>query len=285
MMPILSNFAFPKRIIDIWNREYNGAAPYAIILENHEAGGHNAPPRNRVSFGSQDDLETYFEKVRDLGVRVYVAGDGSTKEEVANWIERGAYGVQIGSRFALCNESGMRKDLREDVIELNAEKTTAVVTSNRLSPTGYPFKHLPMAGTLSEQEVYDNRKRICNKGYLLQSHFATQEDGTTKETYICPAMPEKQYQKLGGTLDDMSERVCLCNALFATAGFGEANEPALVTLGKVGVTVTRKQSAREVIADIFGEDYIVAMERKLSGEVNFARLTPALPFAKRVAAV
>ena len=97
-------------------------------------------------------------------------------------------------------------------------------------------------------------------------------------------MPEKQYQKLGGSLEDMSERVCLCNALFATAGFGEANEPALVTLGKVGVTVTRKQSAREVIADIFGEDYIVAMERKLSGEVSFARLTPSLPLAQLVAA-
>src|SRR3569833_2666083 len=104
LIPILSNFAFPKRIVDIWEREYDGARPDAFVLENHAAGGHNAPPRNKQSFAEQDELRAYFDKVRDLGVPVYVAGGGSSREDFEYWIDRGAYGMQIGSRFALCEE-------------------------------------------------------------------------------------------------------------------------------------------------------------------------------------
>lgn len=119
MMPILSNFAFPKRIMDIWEREHNGARPFAFVLENHTAGGHNAPPRNKVEFSEQDDIERYFDKVHGLGVPIYVAGafpTGGSREDFLYWTERGAYGIQVGSRFALCDESGMRPDLKNGVI-------------------------------------------------------------------------------------------------------------------------------------------------------------------------
>lgn len=284
LIPILSNFAFPKRMVDIWQREYGGMRPDAFVLENHEAGGHNAPPRNKVSFGEQDDLETYFEKVRDLGVPVYVAGDGCTREQFVNWVDRGAYGIQVGSRFALCRESGMRDDLRETVIARNAAKKTEVATSNRLSPTGYPFKHAHVPGTLSDQDVYESRKRICNKGYLLQSHFTPQEDGTQKETYICPAMPEKQFAKLGGSACDLKDRVCLCNALFATAGFGDPAEAALITLGRVGATVTQLYSAREILEDLLTPEYVECMERKLAHGAAFARVAPSVSLPMLVAA-
>jgi len=289
LMPIISNFAFCKRILDVWHREYDGAKPYAFILENHEAGGHNAPPRNRVSFGEQDDLTTYFDKVRNLGVNVYVAGDGSSREEYQSWIDQGAYGVQVGSRFALCTDSGMRDDLRDKIIERNANGETIVQTSNRLSPTGYPFKQVPLAGTLSDAGVYEARKRICNKGYLLQSHVEALPDGTEKETYICPAMPAKQYAKLGGDNADLTDRVCLCNALFSTAGLGETIEPALVTLGKFGASVTVKRSAREIIEDLLTPAFVAAAERRLTQTLDKqrqpARRVVMLPSRRLVEAV
>ena len=118
MLPIISNFAFCKRLRDTWRSKYD-LAPAAFILENHAAGGHNAPPRDHIAFGPADDLESYFEKVLTLGVPIYVAGDfpdGGARSDLIEWQARGAYGIQVGSRFALCAESGLRSDLKEEIL-------------------------------------------------------------------------------------------------------------------------------------------------------------------------
>lgn len=263
LVPILSNFAFPKRILDVWSREYGGVKPFAFVLENHAAGGHNAPPRDKESYGERDDITAYFEKVRDLGTPVYVAGAGSTREEYLAWREKGAYGLQVGSRFALCAESGLRDDLRNAVIAGNAQAETDVLTSSRLSSTGYPFKYVPLAGTLAEQPIYDSRRRICNKGYLLHSHVETDDDGSVKESYVCPAMPAAQYVRLGGEAEETVARVCLCNALLAAAGLAEPGEPPLITLGTEGLQVTELHSAREVIEEILTPEHVQLMEDRL----------------------
>jgi NAD(P)H-dependent flavin oxidoreductase YrpB (nitropropane dioxygenase family) len=267
LMPVLSNFAFPKRILDIWEREYGGVRPFAFVLENHLAGGHNAPPRNKSDFGHQDEIDAYFDKVLALGVPVYVAGafpGGGTRADLEEWVGRGAYGIQVGSRFALCEESGLRADLKAQVIERNACGETEVRTDMRLSPTGYPFKCVPLPHTLADPAVRRERRRICNRGYLLESHFATLPDGTVRETYICPAMPAAQYQRLGGDANELPDRVCLCNALLSTAGFFSEREPPLVTLGISGRRVTERQTARQVVEEILTPEYVATMERTLS---------------------
>lgn len=267
IMPILSNFAFPKRILDIWEREFDGARPFAFILENHEAGGHNAPPRNKVEFGERDDIDTYFDRVYALGTPIYVAGafpSGGTRSDLLYWTSRGAYGIQVGSRFALSDESGMRRDLKDAVIAQNARGEQLLVTDQRLSPTGYPFKYRAIPGTLSDPEIYANRKRICNKGYLLQGHYEELPDGTVRERYVCPAMPEKQYRKLGGREEELNDRICLCNTLLAVVGLIEEGEPPLVTLGRSGSLCTERRSARKVVEDILTREYADRMERELA---------------------
>lgn len=267
LMPILSNFAFPKRIVDIWARELDGARPFAFILENHEAGGHNAPPRDKSAFGEQDDIDAYFDRVHALGVPIYVAGafpSGGTRADMLYWLNRGACGIQVGSRFALSDESGMRRDLKDAALAQNAGDEERLVTSPRVSPTGYPFKYREIPGTLSDPEVYAARKRICNKGYLLQAHYQERSDGTVRETYVCPAMPEKQYRKLGGTEEDLSGRICLCNTLLATVGLAEPHEPPLVTLGRSGSLCTERRTAREVIEDILTPQSVAAAETALA---------------------
>jgi NAD(P)H-dependent flavin oxidoreductase YrpB (nitropropane dioxygenase family) len=273
MIPVLSNFAFPKRILDVWEREYGGERPFAFVLENHLAGGHNAPPRNKSEFGDLDNIDHYFEKVQALGVPVYVAGAlrrGGTRADLEEWIGRGAYGLQVGSRFALCEESGLRPDLKEQVIARNARGETEVVTDRRLSPTGYPFKHVPLPNTLSDPAVQGRRRRICNRGYLLQSHFTPRPDGTVRETYVCPAMPERQYLRLGGEAGEMEGRVCLCNALLSTAGFYSDTEAPLVTLGVSGMEVRERLPARQVVEEILTPEYVAAMERRLRVDANSA---------------
>jgi len=267
LIPILSNYAFPKRVLDIWNRQFNGIRPDAFVLENHKAGGHNAYPRNKETFAQADDVENYFERVLELGVPVYVAGGGTTREDFLRWQSLGAYGVQAGSRFALCRESGMRDDLRNAIIAGNARGETEILTDKRLSSTGFPFKYVRLPGLLPQEDVYQARRRICNLGFLRQSHMRTKLDGTQVEEYICPAMPERQYVRLGGDIADTVGRVCLCNALLATAGM-RWEETAIVTLGHAGSTITRLQSAREVIEEIMTPEWVDERSCALSLEAG-----------------
>jgi NAD(P)H-dependent flavin oxidoreductase YrpB (nitropropane dioxygenase family) len=270
MMPILSNYAFPRRILDVWEREQRGARPFAFVLEDHRAGGHNAPPRNKESFGEKDDLTGYFEKVVGIGVPVYVAGSfphGGSREDLLHWTSRGAYGIQVGSRFALCEESGLRDDLKDALIASNVRGATEVRTAKVVSPTGYPFKVVVLPGTLADPVVYAARQRVCDKRYLVQSQFTEQSDGTTRETYVCPAMPETQFVALGGDVAETPDRVCLCNALLSTAGFGVEREAPIVTLGLSGRLVTERVSARRVIEEILTPEVVAEAERKLAGSL------------------
>ena len=267
LIPILSNFAFPRRILDVWEREQGGVRPFAFVLEDHRAGGHNAPPRNKESFGEKDDLTGYFDKVIGTGVPVYVAGSfphGGTRDDFLEWTGRGAYGIQVGSRFALCDESGLRDDLKDALIASNAKGETSVTTAKCASPTGYPFKVVAIPGTLTDPVVYAARQRVCDKRYLVQSRFTDQPDGTTRETYVCPAMPETQFVALGGDAAETPDRVCLCNALLATAGLNAVREAPIVTLGMSGSAVTRRVAARQVIEEILTPEAVAEAERELA---------------------
>lgn len=267
LLPILSNFAFCKRLLDTWQKRYEGATPTAFVLENHAAGGHNAQPRDKVAFGESDDIDAYFDKVLELGVPVYVAGaftEGGSRNDLLYWQGRGAQGIQVGSRFALTDESGMRSDLRDRAVEAQAEGTLEIRTDPRLSPTGFPFKVVSMKGTLSEPEIQASQRRACDLGYLLQSKRIQRPDGTEHEVYLCPAMPIHTYLANGGAIEDTEGRACLCNALLVTAGFEKEGRVPLVTLGESAAVGPVKRSAREVVEDILTPERAADNERRLA---------------------
>lgn len=252
MMPILSSFPLAKRMLDVWTREY-GTRPFAFVLENHAAGGHNAPPRNKTEYAEADELTGYFDKVVALGVPVYVAGafaEGGSRNDYLYWRERGAYGLQVGSRFALCDESGMRRDIKDAVLANNAGHGE-LRTEFGVSPTGYPFKVLPLAGSVGDPAVQQERHRICNKGYLMHAELV-EKNGAEELVYRCPAMPARQFEKLGGDPSETEGRICLCNSLLATAGFDADKEAPLITLGVSGTRITERHSAQEIIEEILG---------------------------------
>ncbi|MEI6477606.1 MAG: hypothetical protein WCO52_01295 [bacterium] len=266
MLPIISNYAFCRRLLDVWQKEYDGARPFGFVLENHAAGGHNAPPRNKTEFTETDDIEAYFDKVLALGLPIYVAGafpEGGSRNDYLYWLGRGAYGIQVGSRFALSEESGMRRDLQERIIASTREGR-GVETSMIMSPTGYPIKVMPVPGSVADPAIYEGRVRICNRLYLAQSHFETLPDGSVRETYICPAMPEKQFARLGGDPAETEGRVCLCNGLLSTAGFYNDIEPPILT---AGLSVERVESivpAREIVEEILTPEWVEGREKELA---------------------
>ena len=208
-----------------------------FVVEGWTAGGHNAPPRRAALDETGQTLytdrdEADLAKMAALGRPFWLAGGYGTPEKYVEALEAGATGVQVGTPFALCHESGMRPDLRERVLDDLRAGTLTVRTDPLASPTGFPFKVLQLEGTLSDADVRTGRERICDLGYLRT--LVRRDDGTVG--YRCPSEPVDAYVRKGGDAADTEGRVCLCNGLLATAGFPQrrgdgVEELPVLTLG------------------------------------------------------
>lgn len=237
-----------------------------FIIEGSVAGGHNAPPRGTLQlnesgepiYGIRDlpDLA----KFRELGLPFWLAGAYGEPGKLAEAKAAGATGIQVGTAFAFCKESGMDPVLRRRVLELSKQGRAKVFTDPLASPTGFPFKVLGAEGTLSEGDVYAQRSRVCDLGYLRQPYL--KEDGSLG--YRCAAEDTDAYLRKGGTLADTVGRKCLCNGLAATIGHGQWRagtgvEPPIITAGDEVSVVARflrdgqeDYSAADVVRHLLG---------------------------------
>ena len=170
-----------------------------FIVEGHTAGGHNAPPRGKMQL-SEDGQALYGErdqvdlaKMRELGLPFWLAGGYGTPERLREALDSGAAGVQVGTAFAYCEESGLRDDYKRELLRQSAAGETRVFTDPLASPTKFPFKAVRLAGTVSEPEVYAARPRICDLGYLREAYRTP--EGTVG--YRCAAEPVSVYLSKG----------------------------------------------------------------------------------------
>lgn len=207
-----------------------------IIVEGYSAGGHNAPPRGAPQFNEQGEPiygtrdEVNLASIRNLGLPFWLAG--SSADQLNEALKLGATGVQVGTAFAFCEESGLTPELKHSVLTRCATREISLLTDSRASPTGMPFKVVDAPNTVSDHAVYEQRPRQCDLGYLRQPF--QKEDGSVG--YRCPAEPVEDYVRKGGNREDTKDRKCLCNGLAATVGLGQilstgGIEPAIVTAG------------------------------------------------------
>jgi NAD(P)H-dependent flavin oxidoreductase YrpB (nitropropane dioxygenase family) len=212
--------------------------PDGFVVEGPLAGGHNAPPRGRLTldelgqpvFGPRDEAD--LAKVAALGLPFWLAGRYGAPERVAAALEAGAAGVQVGTLFALSGASGLTPELRAQLLARLLAGTLEVRTDALASPTGFPFKVTQLAGTLSDADARAARPRLCDLGYLRTPFVKPAGD----IGYRCPAEPVHTYLRKGGAEEDTAGRACLCNCLTTNVGLGQtrhdgyAEEP-MVTLG------------------------------------------------------
>jgi NAD(P)H-dependent flavin oxidoreductase YrpB (nitropropane dioxygenase family) len=209
-----------------------------FVVEGDTAGGHNAPPRGPLQlnaigepvYGERDVVD--LEKIRALGLPFWLAGSYGRPGRLADALRLGAAGVQVGTAFAFCKESGLRPELKRQALQMSRAGSARVFTDPVASPTGFPFKVVQMEGTLSHADQYAARTRICDLGYLR--HLYRKPDGTPG--YRCPAEPVDDFIKKGGTVADAQGRKCLCNGLVANVGLSQVRseqeqELALMTAG------------------------------------------------------
>lgn len=208
-----------------------------FVIEGPTAGGHNAPPRGQMQlnergepiYGERDVPE--LEKFREFGLPFWLAGSYGTHEKLEEARSEGACGIQVGTAFAFCRESGLRPDLKNDVLKHTLNGGIDIFTDPKASPTGFPFKVVGLEGTVADPAIRESRRRVCDLGYLREAYM----DADGKLGFRCPGEPAEDYVRKGGDAENTEGRCCVCNGLIAAVGLGQVQkgvpEPALVTAG------------------------------------------------------
>ena len=117
-------------------------------------------------YGPEDEPD--LQAIRQVGLPFWLAGGYGSREELARALAAGATGVQVGSVFALAEESGMKSSYRSAILnELKKETDDSkLVLTTLFSPTGFPFKVVQLEDTLADQAVYADRMRVCDIGLV-----------------------------------------------------------------------------------------------------------------------
>ena len=252
-------------------------APDGFIIEHHTAGGHNAGPqgplvkdaKGQPQYDARDEPD--LQAIRQVGLPFWLAGGYGSREKLDQALAAGAVGVQVGSAFALAEESGMKPVYRTAILDAlkKGVSDADLVHTTLYSPTGYPFKVAQISGTLADGAVYAARHRVCDLGLLQQRGLSKADaDGTRQLFQRCQAASVQDFVSKRGLPPNTEEKRCLCNVMLACVGLGQivkqdgqsVEEPAIVTLGNHLDGVRRLSRngqmsywARDVVADILGE--------------------------------
>ncbi len=137
--------------------------PDYIIIEGPLAGGH-------LGFGmdwAKYDLATIFAEIRDwlnaehLDIPLLPAGGIFTGSDAVAFLEMGAAGVQVATRFTATHECGLPDHVKQEYFKASAED----IEVNTISPTGYPMRMLK-----GSPAIGDGIRPNCEAyGYLLDS--------------------------------------------------------------------------------------------------------------------
>lgn len=203
-----------------------------FIVEGPTAGGHNAPPRGKLQlsetgepvYGDRDVAD--LDAIAEVGLPFWLAGSYAEPERVVEALEAGATGVQVGTAFAYADESGFSAEIKASVIKKSKAGTVEVFTDPLASPTGFPFKVVPVEDTMSEENVYEKRTRVCDLGYLRSPYMI--DDDTVG--WRCASEPVQDFERKGGDVAETVGRKCVCNALMASIDLGQiqkSGEPEL----------------------------------------------------------
>lgn len=169
--------------------------PDYVVVEGPLAGGH-------LGFGmdwAKYDLATIvaeiltYLKTENLDIPVLPAGGIFTGSDAVRFMEMGAAGVQVATRFTVTKECGLPDDVKQEYFKA-AEDDIEV---NEISPTGYPMRMIK-----SSPGIGDGIRPNCEAyGYLL--------DANGKCAYIT-AYNREVAAHPGEKRISVMDKTCLC---------------------------------------------------------------------------
>lgn len=137
--------------------------PDFVIVEGPLAGGH-------LGFGmdwAQYDLHTIMDEIHaflakeELAIPLIAAGGIFTGTDAVGFLERGAGGVQVATRFTVTHECGLPYNVKQEYFKASEED----IIVNGVSPTGYPMRMLRQTPAIGS----GIRPGCESYGYLLDA--------------------------------------------------------------------------------------------------------------------
>lgn len=236
LIPIVSSARALEIICRKWERF--GYRPDAVVLEGPLAGGHLGFKMDQIDLES-NKLENLLPPVKDMAVKygdfpVIVAGGIYTHNDIVRFLEMGADGIQMGTRFLATEESSATAEYKQAVID--AKKEDILVTERPGSPCGLPFrviKQSPMFVSAFKRL----RKPKCNNGYVLL------KDAEGKFTRCLAKESNENY-------------FCICNGLLSSAGYNPDKEEPLYTVGTNAYRVDSIVPVKSLMDELTGKALI-----------------------------
>jgi NAD(P)H-dependent flavin oxidoreductase YrpB (nitropropane dioxygenase family) len=137
--------------------------PDFIIVEGPLAGGH-------LGFGldwAEYDLHTIMDEIHaflrteQLDIPLIAAGGVFTGSDAVGFLEKGAGGVQVATRFTVTHECGLPDSVKQEYFKASEED----IVVNGISPTGYPMRMLRQTPAIGS----GIRPGCESYGYLLDA--------------------------------------------------------------------------------------------------------------------
>lgn len=234
LIPIVSS----ARALDIICKKWGklGYRPDAVVLEGPLAGGHLGFRIDQVDLES-NKLENLLPPVKDMARKfgdfpVIVAGGIYTHADIVKFMDMGADGVQMGTRFLATNESSATEAYKQAVIF--AKEEDIIVAHRPGSPCGLPFRVIRQS-PMYASALQRRRTPKCDKGYVLM------KDTEGKYT-VCPAKESNENY------------FCICNGLLSSGGYNSDKEEALYTVGTNAFLVDKIVSVETLMNELTGAE-------------------------------
>lgn len=232
LIPIVSSARALKIIIKRWERQKY--RPDAVVLEGPLAGGHLGFQLDEID-REENRLETLLPPVKEMAqkygdIPVIVAGGIYSHADIVRFLEMGADGVQMGTRFLATVESTATEAYKQAVV--GARKEDIVVAVRPASPCGFPFRVLKQSPMYLESQQ-GLRKPKCDKGYVL---LKDEEGKFTR----CPAKLEENAR----------DYFCICNGLLSAADYNPEKEKPLYTVGTNADRVDRIMTVHDLMTEL-----------------------------------
>ena len=114
--------------------------PDYIIVEGPLAGGHLGFGMDWADYDLMTimlEIQTYL-KAEQLDIPLIAAGGVFTGSDAVSFLEAGASGVQVATRFTITHECGLPAKVKQEYVKAQEED----IIVNGISPTGYPMRML-----------------------------------------------------------------------------------------------------------------------------------------------
>ncbi|MBQ9614768.1 MAG: nitronate monooxygenase [Selenomonadaceae bacterium] len=161
----------------------------AVVVEGKEAGGH---------LGTDTSVRELIPSIREaISLPIIAAGGVVTGQDIVDFIKMGANGVQMGSRFAACEEANGAPALKEYYLKSKPEDIVVIH-----SPVGLPgravrtpFSQKVMEGPVPPK-VCDSCLKACKHNFCIIRALTRAQQGDVETGLVFTGEHMPRLQKI-----------------------------------------------------------------------------------------